>query len=42
MINRNIFTKARNWGTILDTALAVFIGLCLTFGALAYFDVLWI
>lgn len=40
MINRNIFTKARNWDTILDVALAVCIGLCLTFGALAYFDIL--
>lgn len=40
MIKRNIFTKTRNWDTILDIALAIFIGLCLTFGALAYFDIL--
>jgi len=40
MINRNIFTTKRNWDAILDIALAVFIGLCLTIGALAYFDIL--
>ena len=40
MITRNLFTTRRNWDTVLDVALAVFIGLALTFAALAYFDVL--
>lgn len=39
---RNIFTeiKPSRWETIADYALAITLALCLTMGALAYFDVL--
>ncbi len=38
---RNIFTdKPSRWETIADYALAIALALCLTMGALAYFDVL--
>lgn len=40
--NRNIFTdsKPSKWESLADYALAIVLGLCLTMGALAYFDVL--
>ena len=42
MIDRNIFTETKPSKTerLLDVALAVALGICLTMGALAYFDVL--
>ncbi len=39
--DRNIFTdKPSKLETVLDYALAITLALCLTMGALAYFDVL--
>ena len=42
MIDRNLFTETKpsKLEIIADYALAVAIGICLTMGALAYFDVL--
>lgn len=44
MIDRNIFTETKpsKWETAADYALAIALGLCLTMGALAYFDVLFV
>lgn len=41
MINRNIFTTRRNWGAILDVALAVTIGLSLCLFILHSLDALF-
>ena len=40
--SRNIFTESKpsRWETVSDYALAITLALCLTMGALAYFDVL--
>lgn len=42
MIDRNLFTETKpsKLEIIADYALAVAIGICLTIGALAYFDIL--
>ena len=42
MINRYIFTDRHSKAEqFLDVSLGVFLGVCLTVGALAYFDVLF-
>ena len=42
MIDRNIFTdsKPSKLEILADYALAIALGICLTMGALAYFDIL--